>query len=203
MARHMLTDDERRGCSASFRLVRNENRLELKSVFNDVHQGRLRGKAYIVRARHDQANNKHPANVKDEDPEERPPDRNRDVLPWGLRLPDSHSDELRADVRKERVRQRRPEAEEDRQVVVVHLAVEVRAHRPVRVVPVAEPDAVVPRVPAEVDDDAHEDEADERDDLDAAEPELELAEDAHAEEVHSEDWPTRLARRDTAGGRAY
>ena len=55
-------------------------------------------------------------------------------------------------------------------------------------VPVAEAYAVVPGVATEVDDDSHEDEADECDDLDAAEPELKLAEYAYTEEVHTEYW---------------
>ena len=141
---------------------------------------------YVVCARHDQTNHEHTADVKDEDPEERASDRNRDVLPRGLRLAHCHTNQLRTDVRKQRVGQCRPEAQENRQVVVVHLTVEVRAHGPIWVVPITEPEAVVLGVPAEVDDDAHEDEADERDDLDAAEPELELAEDAYAEEVDTE-----------------
>ena len=43
------------------------------------------------------------------------------------------------------------------------------------------------RVAAKVDDDAHEDEADERDDLDTAEPELEFTEHPDAKEVDSKD----------------
>ena len=49
--------------------------------------------------------------------------RNRtDVLPRVLGFPDCHTDQLSPDVRKERVRERRPEPEEDRQLVVVHLS---------------------------------------------------------------------------------
>ena len=64
---------------------------------------------------------------------------------------------------------------------------EVLAHRAVWVIPVPETDAVVARVSTKIDDDAHKEQANEGDDLDAAEPEFELAEDADAEEVDDED----------------
>ena len=55
-------------------------------------------------------------------------------------------------------------------------------------VPVPKTDAVVARVSTKIDDDAHEEQSNEGDDLDAAEPELEFTEDAYAEEVYTENW---------------
>ena len=61
-------------------------------------------------------------------------------------LADGDADELRPDVRKERVCESRPEAEEDREVLVVDLTLEIRAHGPVWMIPIPEADAVVARV---------------------------------------------------------
>ena len=69
----------------------------------------------------------------------------------------------------------------------MHLAEQVGAHGAVGVLPVAEAIAVMVRVATEVDDDTHEDETDERDDLDAAEPELEFSEDTDTEHIDDED----------------
>lgn len=141
----------------------------------------------LVGAGNNEADHEDASDVKDEDTEERPPDGDRDVLARGLRLAYRDTDELRADVREERIGEGAPEAEEDREALLVHRGQEVVAHGPVGVLPVPEADAVVPRVSAEVDDDAHEQQADERDDLDAAEPELQLAEHADTEQVDEED----------------
>ena len=116
----------------------------------------------------------------------RPADGNGDVARGVLGLSDGDTDELSADVREKRVGQGAPETKEDRKMVVVDLLVEILPHGAIRVVPVAEAEAVVLGVPAEVDDDTHEDETDECDDFDAAEPELKFAEDAYAEEVYTE-----------------
>lgn len=52
--------------------------------------------------------------------------------------------------------------------------------------PVTEADAVVPRVSSQVNDDTHEQEADEGDDFDATEPEFEFSENAYSEQVDEE-----------------
>lgn len=72
-------------------------------------------------------------------------------------------------------------------MVIVNLTVEICAHGSVRVFPIAEPNAVVVRISTKVDDDAHENETDKCNDLDAAEPELEFAEYAYAKQVDTED----------------
>lgn len=69
-------------------------------------------------------------------------------------------------------------------MLIVHTVKEVRAHRPVRVVPVPEADSVVAGITAEVDDDAHKYEPNEGNDFDAAKPELEFTENAHTKKVH-------------------
>lgn len=61
--------------------------------------------------------------------------------------------------------------------------------------PVAEADAVVLGVTSEVDDDAHEQQTNQREHLDATKPELELAKKADSEKVHSEDCETRINAR--------
>lgn len=137
--------------------------------------------ADLIGTRNHQADHEHTANVEDEDTEERPTDGNRDVFTRGLGLTNRHADELRADVREQSVCEGAPEAEEDREVLVVHLALQVSTHWAVGVIPVTEPDAVMPWVPAKVDDDAHEEQTYEGDDLDAAEPEFELAENPDTE----------------------
>ena len=63
---------------------------------------------------------------------------------------------------------------------------EVLAHRAVWVIPVPETDAVVARVSTKIDDDAHKEQANEGDDLDAAEPEFEFSEHTDTQEVHRE-----------------
>lgn len=57
-------------------------------------------------------------------------------------------------------------------MLVVDFSQEIYAHGAVRVVPVAEANAVMLRVSPKVDDDAHENKTDECDDFDAAKPEL-------------------------------
>lgn len=71
-------------------------------------------------------------------------------------------------------------------MLVMHFAEEVGTHGTVLVTPVAEADAVVAWIASEVDNDAHEDEADEGDDLDATKPELELSEDTDTQHVYNE-----------------
>ena len=75
-----------------------------------------------------------------------------------------------------------PEAEEDGQVVVVDLRVEIRAHRTIRVIPVAEAKPVMPGVSAKIDNYAHQQQADESNDFDAAEPELQFTKDTKPQE---------------------
>ena len=70
---------------------------------------------------------------------------------------------------------------------LVYLAEEVGAHRPIGMAPVAETDAVMVRVASEVDDNPHEDEADQGDDLDHAKPELQFSEKPDTEEIDRKD----------------
>ena len=142
---------------------------------------------YVVRARDHQGNHEHTADVEDEDTEERPADSNRDILSWGLGLADRDTDELRADVRKQRVRQSTPEAQEDGEMDVVHFREEIGAHGSIRVLPVAEAVTVMFWVTAEIDDDTHEDEPNKGNDFYAAEPELEFSEDTNTEHIDDED----------------
>ena len=69
----------------------------------------------------------------------------------------------------------------------MHFGEEVAAHGSIGVLPVAEAITIVVWVAAEVDDDTHEDEADEGNNLYGAEPELELAEYADTKEVDEKD----------------
>ena len=55
-------------------------------------------------------------------------------------------------------------------------------------IPVSEANSVVFGVSTEVDDDAHQEEPDKRNDLETAEPELKLAEYADTEQVDQEDY---------------
>ena len=141
----------------------------------------------LVRARHDETDHEHAANVEDEDTEERPADRDRDVLPRSLRLANCHTDQLGANVGEQRVGERAPETEENRQVVVVDLVLKVLAHGAVGMVPIPEAKTVMLGVTTEVDDDTHEQQADQTDDFDAAEPEFQLSEYPHTEQVNAED----------------
>lgn len=72
--------------------------------------------------------------------------------------------------------------------MVVNLVLEVRTHGTVWRLPVPEAQTIVLWVAAEVDDDAHEQKADKRDNLDATEPELKLSENADAEQIDRKDW---------------
>ena len=111
---------------------------------------------YLVCTGHDQADNKDTANIENQDTEESPANGDRDVLSRGLRLADRNTDQFRTNVRKEGVRECAPESEEDGKMVVVDLVIEVRAHRAIWVVPVAEAKTVMSGVSAKVDDDTHE-----------------------------------------------
>ena len=144
-------------------------------------------RTYVVCAGDDQSNDEHSTNVEDDNTPEGPPNRLRDVLRRVLRLTDGDTDQLCADVRKQRVRQSTPEAQEDGEMDVVHFREEIGAHGSIRVLPVAEAVTVMFWVTAEVDDDTHEDEPNKGNDFYAAEPELELAEYTDAEEVDEED----------------
>ena len=72
-------------------------------------------------------------------------------------------------------------------MLVVYLGLEITAHRPIWMVPVAEAIPVVPRVAAKVNDDAHEQEPDERHDLETAKPELQFAEHSYTEQIDRKD----------------
>ena len=138
-------------------------------------------RTYVVCAGDDQSNNEHSTNVEDDDTPEGPPNRLRDVLRRVLRLTDGHTNKLGTDEGEQSIDEGAPETQERGELLVVDLGLDIRTHGPMWGFPVAETDAVVLRVTSEVDDDAHENETDECDDLDAAEPEFELAEDADAE----------------------
>lgn len=62
----------------------------------------------------------------------------------------------------------------------MHLTEKIDAHRAIWMIPVTEPDTVVARITAEIDDDTHQYQADKCDDLDAAKPELKLSEEPYA-----------------------
>ena len=141
----------------------------------------------MVRAWHNQANDKHTANVEHQNTPESPSDRNGDVPARVLSLADCHTNQFRSDVCEEGVGQGAPEAKEDREVVVVDLCEEIRSHRSVWVLPVAEAIAIVVWITAEVDDNTHEDESDEGYHLYGAEPVFEFTEYTDAEEVYKED----------------
>src|SRR6266702_220719 len=77
-------------------------------------------RSYIVCPRNEESDNEDATNVEHHDPQESPPDSNRDVLTRILRLAHRHTDQFRADVRKQRVGERAPKAEENGKVGVVH-----------------------------------------------------------------------------------
>ena len=72
-------------------------------------------------------------------------------------------------------------------MLVMHLFEEIGAHRTVFVAPVAKADTIVVWVSSEVNDNSHQNEANERDDFDTAEPELEFSEDTDTEHIDDED----------------
>ena len=86
-------------------------------------------------------------------------------------------------------------------MLIVHLGLQIFAHRSIRMIPVAEAQAVMPRIAPKVDDNTHEQQADERDDLDATKPKFQLSEYSDAEQIHKEYWDKASASKQyTRGG---
>jgi len=155
-------DDERTGGSSGLLLGRDEQ--------------------VVGRARDDEADDKDTANVEDQDTEEGPADSDGDVTTgvlslemkpvsrWGTvengvtYLTNGDTDKLGSHIGEESVGQSSPEAEEDGEGFVMNLVEQVFAHGTVRGLPVPKPDTVVLRISTKVDNDPHEEKADESDD---------------------------------------
>jgi hypothetical protein len=70
---------------------------------------------------------------------------------------------------------------------IMHLSKEVITEGSVRWSPVPEADAIVFGITTKIDDKSHYNEANQRNDFDAAKPEFEFAEDANAQKIDEED----------------
>lgn len=141
-----------------------------------------------VGSRDYETDNEYTADIEDQDSPEGPLDRDWDVLPGILGLANSNADKFGSHVGEKSVDECRPETEEGSEALPVrNLFLKVFTQWAVRRIPVSETNPIVFRISSEINDDAHQDQCDQGDDLDAREPELQFPEHANAEEVNKED----------------
>jgi len=136
-------------------------------------------------------NNKHTTNVKNQDTIKCPPDGNGDVFPWVFCFADSYTNKFRPDIGKKSICHGTPETNEDGKVFIVYLLQKIVPHGTSRVLPVAETNAVMLGISAEINHYPHDQETYESYDFDAAKPEFQFSEYPDAKQINNEDWYSR------------
>ena len=139
----------------------------------------------VVGGGHDQADEEDGQHEEDQDTKEGLADGGGDGLAWVLRLPSGDSNELSPLIREPRLDQHGPEADKLCRGVAGDVAYEVRGKGP-RVHPVAEPQIAL-IADAGVDADGKDHEPQHGHHLDHGEPELDLTEEVHGQQVQRRD----------------
>lgn len=137
----MLTNDERRGGGTSLRLVGRE---QFRTGGGNCH-----------------TDDKDTTNVEDDNTPESTTNGYGDVPPWILSFTNGDTNQLGSDVGEHGIGHDGPETEEDGSRVIMNHFLEVSSHRSVGVMPVTEADTIVLGVSTKIDNQTHEQQANE------------------------------------------